>query len=73
MILEKTLKQKYNTLLDKYRLLQTEVDQQTLFYKSKNFYELEQVQKELDNTFKQIETISIYKPTNQDKQKGFSV
>jgi len=73
MILEKTLKQKYNTLLDKYRLLQTEVDQQTLFYKSKNLYELEQVQKELDNTFKQIETISIYKPTNQDKQKGFSV
>lgn len=73
MILEKTLKQKYNTLLDKYRLLQTEVDQQTLFYKSKNLYELEQVKKELDNTFKQIETISIYKPTNQDKQKGFSV
>ena len=73
MILEKTLKQKYNTILDKYRLLQTEVDQQTLFYKSKNLYELEQVQKELDNTFKQIETISIYKPTNQDKQKGFSV
>lgn len=73
MKLEKTLKQKYNTLLDKYRLLQTEVDQQTLFYKSKNLYELEQVQKELDNTFKQIETISIYKPTNQDKQKGFSV
>lgn len=73
MILEKTLKQKYNTLLDKYRLLQTEVDQQTLFYKSKNFYELEQVQKELDKTFEQIEAVSIYKPTNQDKQKGFSI
>lgn len=73
MKLEKTLKQKYNTLLDKYRLLQTEVDQQTLFYKSKNLYELEQVQKELDKTFKQIEAVSIYKPTNQDKQKGFSV
>jgi len=73
MILEKTLKQKYNTLLDKYRLLQTEVDQQTLFYKSKNLYELEQVQKELDNTFKQIETISIYKPTNQERQKGFKI
>lgn len=73
MKLEKTLKQKYNTLLDKYRLLQTEVDQQTLFYKSKNLYELEQVQKELDNTFKQIETISIYKPTNQERQKGFKI
>lgn len=42
MKLEKTLKQKYNTLLDKYRLLQTEVDQQTLFYKSKNLYEKEE-------------------------------
>jgi len=73
MRVEKILKQKYNTLLDKYNLLKAEIEQQTLFKRHINTYELEQTQKQLQEIFTQIEAVSIYKPTNQERQKGFKI
>lgn len=77
MKLEHTLKEKYNSLLDRYRLLKAQIDQVSLFTKERNnniyAYDLEQIQKELAQVYKQIEAVSIYKPTNQEKQNGFKL
>ena len=77
MKLEHTLKEKYNSLLDRYRLLKAQIDQISLFTKERNnniyAYDLEHIQKELDQVYKQIEAVSIYKPTNQEKQNGFKL